>query len=198
MANKELTALPTATLAPEVVLYAVDANNNSRKVSLSDLAQYIKTAASIVPASNPWKGARVKRTANLSISSSVSNVAVTWSVSDVDTSTFWSAGAPTRLTIPAGVTRVRLRANVRWDSASATGIRQITLFKNGATLAGRFSQIVNASAGTQFTDQNAASPVLPVTAGDYFELIAYQTSGAALNIVSNDGTWFEIEVAEGS
>lgn len=193
MANKELTALPAAgTLTGTSVLYMVDENNNSRKVSLADLAQYIKTAASIVPASNPRKDARVKRTADLSIANNA-NLAVTWQAADFDTSAFWNAGAPTRLTVPSGVTKVKLSGGVRWVS-NTTGSRLITLFKNGASVAGRFSQ----QSLTGVIDQSGVSADIPVVAGDYFEMIVFQSSGGALNITASDVTWFQIEVVEGT
>lgn len=193
MANKELAALPAVgTLAGTQVLYLVDENNNSRKVALSDLAQWIKTAASIVPASNPWKGARVKRTTNLSLASGIATT-LAWQAAELDTTAFWSAGAPTRLTVPAGVTKVRITANARFDAASA-GARQILIFKNGATFNGRGAIQM---AGQTNAELNIVSAVVPVVAGDFFECQAFQGSGSALNLMAHESTWLQIEVVEG-
>jgi hypothetical protein len=38
--------------------------------------------------------------------------------------------------------------------------------------------------------------VVDVTPGDYFELIARQTSGAAKDVSANEFTWLAIEVVE--
>lgn len=199
MANKELTALPAVgTLAGTQVLYLVDENNNSRKVALSDLAQWIKTAASIVPSSNPWKGARVRRTADLSIAHNTSTF-VTWQAADADTSAFWSAGAPTRFTIPAGVTKVRLTSTIRWASATTpAGFRQGAFFKNGVTFHGRGTNMASALTGSgNGMDLQVVSSVVSVVAGDYFEHVVFHTQGAALNVLANESTWFQIEVVEG-
>lgn len=198
MANKELTALPTAgALTAASVLYLVDENNNSRKVSLADLAQWIKTAESIVPASNPWKGARVRRTANQTISSATIS-SITWQVADINTNAFWSAGAPTRLTVPANVTKVRLRGGVRFNSAaSPSGTRQIFMTKNGVTFNGRGA--LNIPAEQNMTHElNVSSGVISVVVGDYFELAPYHTQGAALDVLTHESTWFEMEVVEGA
>ena len=40
------------------------------------------------------------------------------------------------------------------------------------------------------------SAVVDVTPGDYFELIARQTSGATKNVAADELTWFAIEVVE--
>lgn len=196
MANKELPALPSVgALAGAQVLYLVDENNNSRKVALSDLAQWIKTAASIVPSSNPWRGARVRRTVNLSLASAATG-AVTWQSAALDTGSFWSAGAPTRLVVPAGVTKVRLRGSARF-AANSSGQRQIFITKNGAPLEGRFSVLGNAVATPNTTDLNGTSGVIAVAAGDYFEMSAYQNTSAALDLLAHETTWFELEVVEG-
>ena len=44
--------------------------------------------------------------------------------------------------------------------------------------------------------QSIGSAVVDVTPGDYFELIANQTSGAAKNVAADELTWFAIEVVE--
>jgi hypothetical protein len=41
-----------------------------------------------------------------------------------DTDAFWSAGDPTRLTIPAGVSKVRLEGNIDW-TFGGTGHRHV-------------------------------------------------------------------------
>jgi hypothetical protein len=44
--------------------------------------------------------------------------------------------------------------------------------------------------------QSIGTGVVNVTASDYFELIARQTSGAAKNVAADEVTWFAIEVVE--
>ena len=40
------------------------------------------------------------------------------------------------------------------------------------------------------------SAVVEVTPGDYFQLIARQTSGSTKNVAADELTWFAIEVVE--
>jgi hypothetical protein len=44
--------------------------------------------------------------------------------------------------------------------------------------------------------QSLGSAVVDVTAGEYFELIARQSSGATKNVAADELTWFAIEVVE--
>ena len=104
---------------------------------------------------------------------------------------------PGRLTVPSGVTRVRVKAKVIF-SANATGIRKATITKGGVvTYAGNPDEIK--TAGTSTTTIYIESPVLTVVAGDYFEIYATQTSGGTLGVLgsaSGDYTWFAMEIIE--
>ena len=44
--------------------------------------------------------------------------------------------------------------------------------------------------------QSIGSAVVDVSPGDYFELVARQTSGSAKNVAADELTWFAIEVVE--
>ena len=44
--------------------------------------------------------------------------------------------------------------------------------------------------------QSIGSAVIDVAGGDYFELIARQTSGSTKDVAANELTWFAIEVVE--
>ena len=98
----------------------------------------------------------------------------------------------TRLTVPSGVTRVRLLSNVRWQS-SATRERQTLITRNGAAFQGQ-PMARHGAAG--LAGQNLANPALAVSAGDVFELSVWQSAGASLNVEADSQTWFAIEVVE--
>lgn len=98
-----------------------------------------------------------------------------------------------RLTVPAGAGLVTLSANVEW-AAAASGHRDLRLLKNGLNFAGAAlvrDSAISASLGLL---QNLASPVLIVVPGDYFELQVRQESGAALDLVAGDHSWFSMEI----
>jgi hypothetical protein len=174
---------------------------NSRKVALSDLAQYIKTAAVITPTNLPWKGARVVLSANQSVANNAF-ASASWASATVDTNGFWSAGAPTRLTVPTGVTKVRVSASIEW-ALNATGVRAMSLnmtpISTGVTntTAGSFGATAPGVASL-VSAVAATSGIISVSAGDYFELRVGQTSGAALNMIAGNRTWLEIAVVETS
>ena len=86
-----------------------------------------------------------------------------------------SAGNPTRLTVPSGVSRVRLLGNVRWQSG-ATGERRALLTRNGAALRG---QPMARRGAAGLAGRNLASPALAVSEGDIFELSVWHSAGAS-------------------
>jgi hypothetical protein len=103
----------------------------------------------------------------------------------------WSAGNPTRLTVPAGVSKVRLKGNINW-TFGGSGYRHVWVHKNGALFFGTAKESDAGDSGVQ----SIGTGVVAVTPGDYFELIARQTSGATKNIAADELTWVAIEVVE--
>lgn len=111
---------------------------------------------------------------------------------EYDTDAFHSTVSNTdRLTVPTGVTRVRLTAQLSFAS-SATGARGLRIVRNAD------STPATGLPNLFFAGQNGgnalivASAVISVSAGDYFRVQAYQDSGSALN--ANTPIWFAIEV----
>lgn len=84
----------------------------------------------------------------------------------------------TRLTIPTGMTGKWMFAGGAEFAANATGQRQITLKKNGTTFLTQSIQVATSA----FDQEVLVIDVLSMTAADYMELHAYQTSGGSLNV----------------
>lgn len=107
-----------------------------------------------------------------------------------------TAALTTRLTVPANVSRIRLRAGVLWQSTAAGGRFFSRFLKNGAVFkgGGGHDQLLSAVAQTHCYTLDTA--VLSVVAGDYFEVTALQTTGGNLNVVGDTGnkTFFEMEI----
>ena len=102
-----------------------------------------------------------------------------------------------RLTVPSGVTKVRLTARISWSSNS-TGYRQATILENGVNMLAEPSVTTNAVNGTD-TEILLVSAVVRVVANDYFTLTAFQNSGGNLDVRGfTDGrrTWFAMEILE--
>jgi len=144
-----------------------------------------------------FRGALVCLGANQSITSGiptfVSFVAETYDTSSIhDNST-----NPSRFTVPTGVSRVKLKAQIIWGS-DTNGVRSATVFKNNSeNYAGRPS--IQISPPNVTPSIYLESPVLTVTEGDYFELSAYHTAGSPVDLVGDANgryTWFTMEIVE--
>jgi hypothetical protein len=137
-----------------------------------------------------FRGAMVKLTADKPVADST-DVAIPWDATVYDTDTFWSAGTPTRLTVPAGVSRVRLKGNIDW-AFGGSGYRHVWIDENGGLFFGMGRESDEGDAGVQ----SIGSAVVDVAPGDYFELIGHQTSGSTKRVAADELTWFAIEVVE--
>ena len=193
--GKTIGELTAGGLLTRTTLIEVENDDGeSVKISLADLAVYVKAAASIVPANLPYRGARVRLSADVTPSSAAFYI-IPWSVEDRDTDNLWSVGSPTRFTIPAGITKIKLVAYVR----SSTGPygRYVFFKKNGAYFVGGGGI---GAAGVSY-DSSLTSDVIDVIAGDYFELEVFGSTAVVTGGAGSPtglATWFAIEVIEGS
>lgn len=111
---------------------------------------------------------------------------------------WFSAGNPATptagtMTVPSGlgITHVDVLVGITWGS-SATGARTVKVFRNGAT----FALIPwETKAGTGSAQQQVFGVRIPVSDGDALTVVVNQTSGAALNVASNNATYFTVRVA---
>ena len=111
--------------------------------------------------------------------------AYSWSALDHDDGGWWSVGDPTRLTVPAGGTKVMVSA-----SMFLSGGGSISIIKNGDSTAPLCKD------GTGGIFQNITTGIITVTAGDYFEVYM---DGAATSTTNNTPiTWFSIVEIEGA
>ena len=140
----------------------------------------------------PFRGALVRRTTNFSVSTTGAYVPISWQSAVYDSDTFWDAGQATRLTVPAGVTKVRLTGNIEWQTSPTSQLVEIR--KNGGAVVGGGSFIVRGDSGYSNQMRNIASAVLPVVAGDWFELAVFVSASGELR--SLERTWFALEVVE--
>ena len=103
--------------------------------------------------------------------------AVAWDTNVIDDTGGINIGShPTRITVPSGMSRVRLSAYISFANNS-TGSRYVSIRKNGSTtIQQSIKPAANESGITVLTEWMAA------TAADYFEVLVDQTSGGAPNI----------------
>lgn len=102
---------------------------------------------------------------------------------------------PSRLTVPSGVTKVRLSGQIAITGGTSGNALLPFLSKNGTGggFAGRPGQWTATSTSSGTVQFN--SPALPVAAGDYFELIMADQSDTSIVLTAND-TWFAMEIVE--
>lgn len=140
------------------------------------------------------RGALVKLTAGESIAAATVT-AVPWDAAEYDTDSIWAGGAPTRLTVPSGVTRVRLKAAGHFGAFSAAKRRLYQMTKNGLDFTGAPKIDVDSTEnGT--SSANIASPDLIVVATDYFEFNVFHNDSVARDLSANEFTWFAMEIIE--
>jgi hypothetical protein len=117
-----------------------------------------------------------------------------WTAEALDTSGFHdSVTNSSRLTIPSGITTVRFNANLYLTGSPISGTPDIKarLTKNGGSIT--WLPIIGGRAST-VNDiwLQLVSGILPVTAGDYYEVELYVPSTANMTVQTN-GSFFSIE-----
>jgi hypothetical protein len=140
-----------------------------------------------------YRGALVRHSVNVSIPNNTATT-LPMDTEDRDTDAIHDTVTNTgRLTVPSGVTQVRLRANVHFATAAAAGsFRQMQLQKNGVQVQGGF--VAQTPGTTAAAILNGQSALLDVVAGDFFTVVVQQDSGSAINVVAGVDTWFEMEI----
>jgi hypothetical protein len=101
-----------------------------------------------------------------------------------------------KLTVPSGVTKVKLSARIYWESpALGTGSRSIYIRKNGGS---NVSGVGGpASTDVTVTIQETSTPVLNVVGGDYFEVLVVHGYGSNIDAVGGiNYTWFSMEIIQ--
>ena len=139
-----------------------------------------------------FHGALVSTLANQSIANGTwTSVLYTTEAYDTD-ALHDNAVNPSRMTVPAGWSRVRLSAGVTWE-ANSTSERLIRFEKNGAEFVGMSYSRMRASSSS---DNAIASPAVVVVPGDYFEVRVYQASGSPKNVLGpGNNNYFSMERA---
>lgn len=90
---------------------------------------------------------------------------------------FWTAGVPSRITIPAGFTQVRLSYTVNWPT-SAVGARVSLIYKNGVAIFPGGQIVPGLASLPNIT--SGQTGWLDCTTGDYYQLGIRQSSGGNL------------------
>jgi hypothetical protein len=145
------------------------------------------------PINFSFSGALVRKTANESIANNTF-VSLSFNTEEFDVGG-WHDNATnnSRLTVPTGVTRIKVCSAITFAS-DTTGQRVLRILKGGTIFNGMPAIDLNPSSGDVLL--STCSGPLVVVATDFFEVSVLQNSGGALNILaspSNSDTWFSVE-----
>jgi hypothetical protein len=146
-----------------------------------------------------YRGAVAKKSADQTGLNLTTATALTWDAEDLDTDSIHSTVSNTsRLTVPAGVSKIKLKASVFFGGVATDQWMLVYFGKNGinAFFGGAVQSLYNGS--TNFLTTPGASiesATLQVTPGDYFEVIVQTRSDTAIDIKSSI-SFFEMVIIE--
>lgn len=158
---------------------AVVTNLDADKLDGQEGSSYFRTDAVSSNSVQPRAGVYNNTTQSINDST---NTALTFNTEDFDVGAMHDTGSNTsRLTIPASAGGLYwVNANTTFAS-NATGYRHLFIRKNGTTNV--LTGALNLGNATTVTMINC-SGILVLSAGDYLEIMAFQSSGGALNVGS--------------
>jgi len=130
-------------------------------------------------------GALVTKAADETTANYTAGAVVPWTAEDHDDTSFHdNSTANSRITIPAGVTRVDLTASIYITSLTANYI-SVQFLKNGATEFAGAAAADSIVAGVSTRQTNISATQVPCTAGDYFEVFLFISTDNSVTIEAN-------------
>lgn len=152
---------------------------------------------STLEATTNFRGAMVRKASDAAAANFTTATAITWDTDVYDTDNIHDTSSNTsRLTVPSGVTKVRLKAQVELNSLTSGNWTAIVIRKGGvAAYSGCPAAVYEIDAS--FAVMNISSGVLNVSAGEYFEVFVQVESDTTVGIVAQT-SWFTMEVVEGT
>lgn len=139
-----------------------------------------------------FQGALVKKAADQLTANYTTATAIAWDAETYDTSGWHDTVTNnSRLTVPGGVTKVRLCANIAVAANTANTWSILDFRKNGSiTFDGTCALLAETGATTN--NMSLTSPVLEVVGGDYFETFFQTQSDTSITITATRSN-FSIE-----
>lgn len=174
---------------PEITTPATPASGRGRLYFRSSTSKlYALNDAGVEYMLADARGARAYRSTSQSIATATAT-SVSFSTTRYDQANFWSAGNPTRLTVPETGTYM-IFGHVIYD-VNSTGYRLTRLRLNGTTyLAGDSKPAVSGDVTVA-----SVATMYRLTASDYVELVVFHSVGASLNLLILDSYGAELAIA---
>lgn len=131
-----------------------------------------------------FHGAQVYMTSDDTGVNATSGYTLSFDAARYDSSSYWSGGAPTKLTVPSGVTKVDVEARTRVQNVSNSVTCQLLIqhFDSSNNLIEIIGNSNPSPGTTRFV--NAVGIGVPVTAGDYFIAQLTTTTDTSVDIIS--------------
>ncbi len=137
-----------------------------------------------------FSGARVKKAADQTAANYTTATVIAWD-EEIEDVGGWHNNVTnnSRLTVPTGVTRVRLTGSLRLNSVTDE-LHSIDVLKNSAFW--DEMPMVQSAPGSTIAAWNFSSGVIQVVAGDYFEIRLDTVADTSITVL-NQQSWFAIE-----
>jgi hypothetical protein len=190
--DKKVMVSPGDTTADYLISKLVEGTNITITKNNTGANETLTLAAAIAGGfGGPTIGADIYNNANISIPNNANPTTIlTFNSVRFDTGGFYDAGNPERLTIPVDGWYV-VAGNIFFDPNS-TGIREVCFKMNAtATTLAVQEQLAAGSSNTRFS----IAIVRYFVAGDYVIMVAYQSSGGALDVIYSNKQSPEFTIA---
>ena len=147
-----------------------------------------------------FAGARANRSGTFALPNTA-NTAILWNAEAFDTNNFHdNITNPERITIPAGVSRVRMTAGLHYASQGGSNNANIaTIIRNGSTSDEIAYSVASFNANEFGADQyghTLDTGIIDVSENDFFEVRCLFQSSSGNGTLNTEGSFFCIEVIE--
>lgn len=186
MADKKISDFTAATTVAAIDLIEIEtAAGNSRKVTGTNFANSMATLS--------VRGALVKKSADQTGANYSGGVVVGWNAEIYDTDSIHdNATNNSRLTVPSGVSYVRVLGQAYLNNVASNSATYVYLKKNGSQAFDGSVTATRYQATLVEIAQGISSPILAVTAGDYFEMFV-SCADTSIDILAAY-SWFAMEI----
>lgn len=155
----------------------------------------VNDGADTITIAKTHRGALVKKSADQTSANYTAGVMLAFNAETYDTDGIHdNVTNNTRLTVPANVTKVRLKAQAGMANVTNSVVIVLEIYKGGSAAYDGFAasrmNIANPAPHIQ-----AIGPVISVSSGDYFEAKLTVTTDTSIDITAQN-TWFEMEIIE--
>lgn len=142
-----------------------------------------------------FTGALVKKSANQSTANFTNGALIDWTAEEYDNGNFHdNTTNSSRLTVPAGVTKVRVSGQVYIQNSTGDTWKAVYILKNGSSAYTGFAGTTIESGFASMSPQTS-TPVISVVPGDYFEFGLQEELDSNVTINATY-SWFAIEVVQ--